>query len=388
MSTAERSHLPSRNPLRVYQNRRPLSYTQKAISEGHLTGDFIGGAITDARTRDRWPEPVIAWLVENYPDVRIKVENAAIGATGSDLAVFRAERDLLQRNCDLVFVEYAVNDRDQNAEIRRKAREGLIRKLLSRGACDVMLVYTFAQDMYKEMVEGNIPPSIGEFEQLAEHYQLNSVWVGLYALEELRKGRMKWEDWLPDGLHPQQRGSLSYAQAVSGYLKDKLSEARDGLEELELKCLPDPLYADNWEKTAFLSFDKVKTFGPWYVERSCDSVWMDELLTTASVGAELQFEFEGRGLSLGFNFGKRSSEFEYALDGGAWETSCRERPVWCGDQGWFKIFHLADGLENGRHQLCLRVIHGDGDRSQWQGTNFKLAFIGVIQNVVPPESYE
>ncbi|MCL6444234.1 MAG: SGNH/GDSL hydrolase family protein, partial [Alicyclobacillus sp.] len=177
------------------------------MARGRLTVGFIGGSITDARPGHNWPEGVLAWLVERYPNVRIVVENAAIGATGSDLAVFRADRDLVRHNCDLVFVEFAVNDMGLAAERRYRTREGLLRKILKSGRTDVVVVYTYAQDMYEDMMHNRVPASIAEFEELAAHYGLPSVWMGLYALDEVKRGRMKWEEWLPDGLHPTQRGS-------------------------------------------------------------------------------------------------------------------------------------------------------------------------------------
>ncbi|WFB35352.1 SGNH/GDSL hydrolase family protein [Kiritimatiellota bacterium B12222] len=364
--------------LEIYQNRAALVHSVKALSTGAMTVGFMGGSITDARTKNRWPEAVIAWINDRFPELRVGVENAAIGATGSDLAVFRVERDILQRNCDLVFVEYAVNDWDFDPQLRKKSREGLIRKLLRADTCDVILVYTFRQEMYQEMMSGIVPESIAEFELLASHYNLNSVWMGLYSLEEVKRGLMKWEDWLPDGLHPQQRGSLSYAQSVISFLEIKLKEVSPDSVERAVGSMPLPLRSDHWGETDLLSFDQVKTQGPWHVDRSCQLVWMDQVLTTSAVGASLQFEFTGCGLCLGFDFGKSSSEFTYSLDGGEWKFTHRERPVWCGDEGWFKLFHLADELEDGVHRIEIKVIHGNGDRSQWKGSNFKLAFIGII----------
>src|SRR4051794_17007352 len=96
--------------LSIWNHRSKLQQTRIKIQEGSLTVGFIGGSITDARPRHNWPEPVIAWFAEQYPELRIMVENAAIGATGSDLAAFRAKRDLIDTNCDLVFIEFAVND--------------------------------------------------------------------------------------------------------------------------------------------------------------------------------------------------------------------------------------------------------------------------------------
>src|SRR5262245_50823509 len=165
----------------IHQRRGRLWRTKSQFRSGALTVGFIGGSITDARPGWNWPEPVSAWLVEKFPGVRLRVENAGIGATGSDLAVWRAQPDLIDRGCDLVFVEFAVNDLGSPSEQRQRAREGLLRKLLAGANRDLVLVYTYSQPMYADMMEGRVPASIAEFEVLAEHYQLSSVWMGLHA---------------------------------------------------------------------------------------------------------------------------------------------------------------------------------------------------------------
>lgn len=144
-------------PQTVIQQRRPLANTWRRLKEGNLTIGFIGGSITDARPRHNWPEPVIAWFADRFPDARIIVENAAIGATGSDLAVFRAERELIGRGCDLVFVDFAVNDNGEASEKRMRTREGLTRKLLKGQSRDIVYVYTYCQEMYESMLQGGIP---------------------------------------------------------------------------------------------------------------------------------------------------------------------------------------------------------------------------------------
>ncbi len=114
----------------VIRHRKPLSIFKEKLQSGNVTLGFLGGSITDAAPGHNWPEAVVAWLVDAYADVRVKVENAGIGATGSDLAVFRAKRDILDRGCDLVFVEYAVNDYFEPNSKRARSREGLIRRRL------------------------------------------------------------------------------------------------------------------------------------------------------------------------------------------------------------------------------------------------------------------
>jgi hypothetical protein len=235
----------------------------------------------------------MSWFVDTYPDIRFTVENAAIGAMGSALAVFRAERDLVASGCDLVFIEYAVNDFEISANRRRASREGLLRKLLADGLRDVVLVYTYRQEMYEEMVSGQVPVTIGEYEQLAEHYGIGSLWMGLYALDEVKKGRMRWEEWLPDGLHPTYRGSLSYAQSVIVFLEKELVHDREHPTAWRAEGLPEPLDPGNWESATILPLSAVTLEGPWTIRRSTRNMWMDQILTTAAVGAKLNFTFHG-----------------------------------------------------------------------------------------------
>ena len=359
-------------------HRKPLIHTWQALRKGSITLGFIGGSITDPRPGHNWPEPVTAWFVETFPNVRVSVENAAIGATGSELAVFRAKRDLIDRGCDIVFIDYAVNDGGEPPDRRERTREGLLRKLLAGGKRDVVLAYTFSQDQYADITNGIVPRTIADFERLADHYSLGSVWMGLHAIQEVAKGRMRWEDWLPDGLHPQQRGSLSYGQSVIAFLeKERARSKRPAVSP----ALPPPLNPRHWEQAHCLPFSKVRLKGPWTIRRWSNLVWIDQTLSSAAPGAQLSFSFKGRGLSLGFDFGKKSAEFRYRLDGGEWQVSKRDRPTWCGDEGWFRISPIADDLPDGNHTFELEVIHGND--ANCTGTNFNLALIGIIAGSAP-----
>lgn len=363
--------------LKIPQHRSPLHNARRALQRGKLTVGFLGGSITDPRPGHNWPEWVCAWLVREFPDVRIVVENAAIGATGSDLAVFRAERDILSRGCDLVFVEYAVNDQGTPSEQRNRTREGLLRKLLTDGRRDVVLTYTFCQDMYEDMMAGRVPPSIAELEVLGRHYGCGSVWMGLHALNEVRAGQLPWESWLPDGIHPQHLGSQRYADSVNAFLARELraKSARPGRTGAA-GALPAPLNPKHWENARILPWDDMTTTGPWQLVRWPHVPWIDQVLTSAAPGATLAFAFSGRGLLLGFDFGKTSSEFRWQLDGGEWHTEKRERYDWVGDQGWFRPTLIADDLKPGKHRFNLVVTHGGA--AGCRGTHCRLAFAGVL----------
>ena len=369
---------PSPQPidqLSVFAHRRPLTRTQRRLQEKRLTLGFLGGSIT-ADSGFNWPDPVTAWFLAAYPDVAVSVENAAIGATGSDSGCLRANAEIIDRGCDLTFIEYAANDFSTPTARRNDSREGLIRKLLAAGQ-EVVLVYTYIQALYDEMMGGRVPASIAEFEMMAEHYGLGSVWVGLHGLNEVRAGLMRWHEWLPDGLHPTHRGSWSYGQAVIAFLQKELSRSPSlGETAASAWTLPAPLHPHHWQQTEVLPLADLSTQGPWALKRVHDCGHLEQALETHSPGARLHFEFQGRGLVLIFDFGKKSAEFVYRLDGGEWTKSARERPSWMGDRGMFAAFVVADHLSNGHHAFELEVVHGN--QPDCGGTECRLSLVGVI----------
>jgi len=366
--------------LEVFRHRAGLYRTRRALADGKLTLGFIGGSVTDANGQS-WPDPVIVWFQQRFPGVRLTVENAAIGATRSDLAVFRAERDLIDRGCDLVFVEYVVNDNWEPVEKRKRSREGLLRKLLAGEGRDVVLVYTFCQGMYWEISRGMVPASIAEFEELGEHYRLGSVWMGLHALREVQAGIMRWEEWLPDGAHAQARGSLSYARSVTTFLDRELivDPTPEAIPTGDRR--PAPLNPGHWEFARKLPFDVVSFEGPWTIRRCTTSPWFDQVIDTSAVGARLSIPFEGRGLVLGFEYREYAAEFLWRLDGGEWRRANRVN-----GPGWSSCYIsvLADDLPAGRHTLELEVVHGNQPDSEgafhpeFKGTTLRLLLIGVI----------
>lgn len=327
---------------------------------------FVGGSITEAHRESNWPYFVKGWFVKKFPDVRYIWENAAIGGTGSLSAIMRAQRDLIEPECDIVFVEYAVNDEPGEKTIR--TREGLVRKLLEEQR-DVVFVYTYYQGMYESMSAGKIPPSIAELELLAKHYDIPSVWMGLYAYNELKAGRMSWDAWLPDGLHPEYMGSSIYSEPLIKYLEFELN-APDNSQIPYGDKLPAPHNKNNFQNIYDIPFEVIDLNGPWAEMREVMLPWYRTVLATAADGAKLSFKFEGRALCAMLNFGKMSGILKYRFDAGKWQEFVGERYQYVPDKNWCRPVLFADDLGSGKHLFELMVTHGN--REECKGTNCKI----------------
>lgn len=357
--------------MKIVNRRGELAGFLNALKGEKVTVGFIGGSITEAANESNWPEFIRSWFVRRFPSKRLFMENAAIGGTSSLSGLMRAKRDLIDVNCDLVFVEYAVNDPMSRADFHRKTREGLLRNLLKSGT-DVVIVYTFCQNMYADIKAGNVPQSVAEFELLAKHYGISSVWMGKYAYDAVCSGRLSWEAWLPisgGSIHPEYAGSSVYAEPVIGLLEQEIAE-RSGVPLMKGKKTPLPYDPMNYENITEISFDDVSLTGPWAFMREVFSPWYRTVLYSAADGASLRFAFKGRMLGAMCSFGKRSAVFETRIDGKEWQKHYGEREYWVPDKNWTSPVLFAEDLTEGEHVFEMRIVHGD--REGCKGTECKI----------------
>ena len=332
--------------------RGGLENFRRASASGKCTVGYFGGSITDGGADHNWPHFVDHWLASRLPETRITVENIALGATGSDVGLMRCTRDMLPQSNALTFVEFAVNDNGYPTEYRTRTREGLLRQLLRSGTTDVVVVYTFARNFQPYMSRGEMPDTIREFEDLCEYYNLPSVWMSAYTFEMLKRGELRYDEWLPDLLHPQYAGARLYARPVCDLLEQEL-ETVNPARQLSGDRLPAPYNPKNYEYLRLLSWDEVELDGPFTVERSQRLSAVSQFLCTSAPGAKITVTFDGTGLLMAEMFGSDTCEYHISVDGGEPTLTNRDRPAWAGKEGWLRTERLCEDLPFGRHTVTL-----------------------------------
>ena len=113
---------------------------------------FLGGSITN---HQGYRVQITDWLKQQYSNVQFTSINSGIGGTGSDLGVFRTERDVLQYHPDLVFVEFAVNDAKTDSLVIAHSMEGIVRKIWHHNPhTDICFLYTLNEPMLDDLKAG------------------------------------------------------------------------------------------------------------------------------------------------------------------------------------------------------------------------------------------
>lgn len=112
-------------------------FCERAEVGERLTVAFHGGSLTwGANSTDpnhkSWRALIGAKLEERYPKAHFKFVDAAIGGTGSELGIFRLDRDVIAYRPDLLIIEWSCNDGIDGANDNSSCSyEGIVRRYLA-----------------------------------------------------------------------------------------------------------------------------------------------------------------------------------------------------------------------------------------------------------------
>ena len=154
-------------------------------------------------------------LEDAYPQARLKFHDAAIGGTGSQLGVFRLDRDVLAHRPDLVFLDFSANDDIYSDNPETLASyEAIVRRLVVEAACPVVqVIFPFKWDVARKTTNGMkrrdahwaisraYQTAVGDAIVLA----IARVGCGATSLDRL---------WPIDGVHPGDEGYVLFADAA------------------------------------------------------------------------------------------------------------------------------------------------------------------------------
>jgi len=114
------------------QKKWPDNRTINLVFHGHSVPAGYGRT-PDVHTFDSYPYQVLRELKQLYPYAVINVIVTAIGGENSTQGAQRFDRDVLTHRPDVLFIDYALNDRKIGLEQARKNMEEMIQKALREG---------------------------------------------------------------------------------------------------------------------------------------------------------------------------------------------------------------------------------------------------------------
>ena len=293
---------------------RMANVFKRAADGETIKAAYIGGSITEGysdnitlKTEEKWVDMSTKWLNEQFPDSDITYVNAGLSGTPSVLGNVRLQRDVLQYDPDIVFVEFAVNDGGET--IYKNAYESLVRTLLTQDKdIAVVLLFTIVENGH------TCQPHMS---QIGENYGLpmislpDSVWV------EMQEGRMAWSDYSADQSHPNVEGSIMIRDFVINYFDKVMADYENNTGAVD-KNLPDPVFSGDYADMKFADNTTLEVEATGFTPSDNGHHWFkDGWQFRADTGASLKFTVNCKKLAMVIkvNNAKTFGEAEIYVDG-------------------------------------------------------------------------
>lgn len=201
-------------------------FAQRATAGEPLNVVFFGASLTwGANATDpqltSYRARVARQMEEAYPQAHFTFWDSAIGGTGSQLGVFRLERDVLRHHPDLVFLDFSANDDIYNDTPEQLASyESLIRRIVTEGHAPVVQMILPFGDNIQAADFDRMKRRTAHIE-IAKAYDTAVGDAIQLAVERVRSGTTTIDQlWSHDWGHPGDAGYQLFADAAWAAYQD------------------------------------------------------------------------------------------------------------------------------------------------------------------------
>ena len=326
--------------------------SKKTFKIGYLGGSITAGSGASVEG-NCWRCKFTKYLKEKYPETEIVEINASIGGTGSDLGLFRMKKDLLSKNPDIVFVEFAVNDyQKDNCQIYM---ENIVRNILLYNKNTIIVfVYTSTLTMFNDCYsKGILPHSVIAHDKVAEFYNIPALNMGKVLMDMLEKGEATKEDIWTDGVHPNDYGYSLYEDFLERNVENLEISINNRKESLTDRLYPDAdlhltsdMANDHWTLSDSNLFNRLPNY-----------------IYSSNPGDTIEFEFEGSVIGIYTTTEKTSGDFLYSIDDGE-ENICSTWDIYALQFARAHYYMLANDLEYGKHKLKITISEEKNEKSE------------------------
>ncbi len=295
---------------------------------------YLGGSITQgAGGKPCWVDLVSDYFKKTYGEDNVTNHNAGVGGTGSDYGLLRFKRDVVDKNPDMVFIEYAVND--GGADTTRYLESMVLTLQKLEKVPYICFVYTTNKAL-----------SVNQTYQraVADYYGLAQIDFQERMKKEIEKNpSKKMEDFLNDSVHPNADGYAVYADEVITCLKSG-------------KYFTKPLVKDKKynSKSMFVNttFTPAKSFVTTKGWQELGN-YITTSDNTSAIGQKLHFEFTGNIFAVEHRLHFNGGTYKVTIDG---KHMGNVSDYYKNIEGQLVLGYANFDLGQGKHTVDIEVV--------------------------------
>jgi lysophospholipase L1-like esterase len=195
----------------------PKNRTINLVFHGHSVpaGYFKTPTVN---TLASYPYLVLKDIKSVYPMTVVNVINTSIGGENSESGLKRFQADVLTHKPDVLFIDYALNDRGMGLERAKAAWEKMIRLALEKNIKVILLTPSPDQRVDIKDDLSILDQHANQIKELAKSFQIGLI--DTYALYKNKvKSGSNLVDYMSQVNHPNEKGHQMITDEIMSYFK-------------------------------------------------------------------------------------------------------------------------------------------------------------------------
>ena len=342
------------------------NFFNKAMRGAAIKAAYLGGSIT---AQEGWRVLSLNWFKARFPKATFTQVNAAIGGTGSDFGVFRLQDHVLRHQPDLLFVEFAVNDRKTDPAKIVRAVEGIVRQTIrANPRTDICFVYTIISDFLPDEQKGILPYSAVEMEKVADRYGIPTINFGFEVAKQISNKQLiiagdstkinSTRVFSPDNVHPYiETGHVIYNDVLKRSFEKMIPAVKPATATHKLT---NKLAKDCHDEAQTIDVSKAKLSANWaLLDCKTDTTFnkfrehFQFVGKAEQSGETITIHFRGRAAGAFDVMGPDAGRIVAIIDG------VEKQPIYRFDAYCTyrrMSYILVDGLENKEHTVIFKTV--------------------------------
>jgi lysophospholipase L1-like esterase len=195
----------------------PKNRTINLVFHGHsVPAGYFKTPVVN--TLASYPYLVLKDLKSAYPMTVVNVINTSIGGEHSESGLKRFEADVLTHKPDVLFIDYALNDRGMGLERAKIAWEKMIRLALEKNIKVILLTPSPDQRVDIKDDLSILDQHANQIKELAKSFQIGLI--DTYALYKNKvKSGSNLVDYMSQVNHPNEKGHQMISDEIMSYFK-------------------------------------------------------------------------------------------------------------------------------------------------------------------------
>jgi lysophospholipase L1-like esterase len=195
----------------------PKNRTINLVFHGHsVPAGYFKTPVVN--TLASYPYLVLKDLKSAYPMTVVNVINTSIGGEHSESGLKRFEADVLTHKPDVLFIDYALNDRGMGLERAKIAWEKMIRLALEKNIKVILLTPSPDQRVDIKDDLSILDQHANQIKELAKSFQIGLI--DTYALYKNKvKSGSNLVDYMSQVNHPNEKGHQMITDEIMSYFK-------------------------------------------------------------------------------------------------------------------------------------------------------------------------